>query len=564
MARVLVVDDEKSIRLTLGQFLRQEGHEVELAEDADTAMALCRSNDFDLVVTDIILPRISGVELLRWIHEAAPDIPVIMMTGEPTVETAVEAVRAGAHEYLCKPITKSAVVSAAAKAARWKALSDEKKRLEAENLQYQEGLERLVEERTEALQGSLQALSESNRQLGETNQRLNEAIDELRRTQQQVLQQERLNALGQLAGGIAHDFNNMLIPIMTYSSLISDSLPEGHPLRERAKALLAAAERSAGLPRQLLAFSRKQVQELRVLDLNSIVKEMRKMLGRLIREDIDLVVETDPNPTLVLADAGQIEQVVMNLVLNARDAMPEAGRLAVCTGHVHLDTGLPVIGAEIPPGAYVRVSVSDTGCGMDAETLGRIFEPFFTTKEPGKGTGLGLASVYGIVQQTHGYVRVQSELGKGSIFEVLLPPAKADAPGEVRRADPSSGPTHGNRGKILLVDDDPNVREAVEEMLTEAGYTVVVAANGTDAIEQARRHQGRLDLLITDVVMPGLNGRETAERIAAIQPGIKVLFMSGHTEDVVMKRGVLEGGMILLRKPFSPRVLRERVQQLLA
>ncbi|MDH7568736.1 MAG: response regulator [Armatimonadota bacterium] len=557
MARVLILDDERSIRVTLGQFLQQDGHVVDTAEDADAAMSLCRSHAYDVVLTDIILPRVSGMEFLRWFREHAPDVPVIIMTGEPTVDTAVEAVRAGAYEYLCKPITKGMVLSAVTRAVRWKALSDEKKRLEAENQEYQRNLERLVAERTEALERSLKALADTNRRLEET-------LAELHRTQQQVVRQERLNALGELAGGIAHDFNNMLMPIITYSTMVCDSLPEDHPLRPRAEALVAAVERSAALPRQLLAFSRKQVQELEILDLNTILSEMRKMLERLIREDIEFVVHSSEAPALVLADAAQMEQVVMNLVLNARDAMPDGGRLVVRTEHVQLDSPLSSVGCEIPPGSYVRVSVEDTGCGMAPETMERIFEPFFTTKAPGKGTGLGLASVYGIVQQTRGYIRVESVCGKGSTFEVYLPPAEREPAARVSGAGQGGAEVAKRSATILLVEDDPAVRDAIAETLTVSGFKVVVARSGEEAVEEAQRRPDGFDLLVTDVVMPGMNGGETAERIRSISPGIRVLFISGHTEDEVVRRGVMEGSVKLLRKPFLPKTLREEVLALLA
>jgi signal transduction histidine kinase/ActR/RegA family two-component response regulator len=378
---------------------------------------------------------------------------------------------------------------------------------------------------------------------------------------EQLRQSQKLQAVGRLAGGIAHDFNNMLTAINGYSDLALRRMPEGAPLRGNFEEIRKAGERAAGLTRQLLAFSRKQVLQPQVFNLNEAVGNMEGMLRRLIGEDVDLLTVLDPRLGQLKADPGQVEQVVMNLVVNARDAMPTGGRLTIETSAVYLGEDYALHHAEVEPGPYVMLAVSDTGHGMDAETRARIFEPFFTTKETGKGTGLGLATVYGVVQQSGGHIWVYSEPGRGTTFKIYMP-AVGEHAEDVRRPT-SEGELPCGTETVLLVEDDDLVRRLAGEMLRAGGYRVLDAGNGVQGLEAARRHPGRIDLLLTDVVMPLMSGRELAESLSAASPDTAVLYMSGYTDDAIIHHGVLEEGVAFLEKPFTPETLARKVRSVL-
>ena len=333
------------------------------------------------------------------------------------------------------------------------------------------------------------------------------------------------------------------------------------PLFRNVEEMKKAGERAAVLTRQLLAFSRKQVLEPKVLDLNAIVADLQKMLQRLIGADIEFIVALDPEIARVKADPGQIEQVLMNLAVNARDAMPGGGKLTVQTAQVRLDEEQARHHSELTAGEYVLLSVSDTGTGMTDEVKAHLFEPFFTTKPVGKGTGLGLATCYGIVKQSGGHIAVESELGKGTTFQVYLPSVEPDAPA-VARADEG---THLPRGKeaVLLVDDEPALREMAGSMLGDLGYTVLAAANGEEALRMSESHRGEIHLLITDVVMPKLGGKELAGILRTARPAIKTLFASGYAEEVIVQQGVLDPSIVFLQKPFLTSVLARKVREVL-
>jgi len=388
-----------------------------------------------------------------------------------------------------------------------------------------------------------------------------EDVTEQRSLENQFRQAQRLEAVGRLAGGVAHDFNNVLTAITGYSELLLEGIAPGDPKRQDVQEIRVAAQRAASLTRQLLAFSRKQVLQPRVLDLNAVVQGVEKMLQRLIGEDVTLQISTAPALGAVRADPGQIEQVIMNLAVNARDAMPGGGRLTLETGNVELDGAYARDHAGAGPGQYVMLAVSDTGVGMDAETRSHAFEPFFTTKEQGKGTGLGLSTVYGIVKQSGGYVWVYSEPGRGATFKIYLP--RVDAQVEAAQRNTAEYPVAGGSESILLVEDDAAVREIVTTVLAQQGYRVLRAPDGRAALELAHAERGRVHLLITDVVMPGLSGRELAEALVRERPGIKVLFMSGYTDDAVVRHGVLQEGVQYLQKPFTPDALVRKVRKVL-
>jgi PAS domain S-box-containing protein len=392
------------------------------------------------------------------------------------------------------------------------------------------------------------------------------AEEALRRSEDQLRQAQKMEAVGQLAGGIAHDFNNLLMVIQGDSDLILRRLPQGHQLRKNAEGIREAAQQAASLTRQLLAFSRKQVLAPRLVDLNQVVADMQKMLQRLLGETIQLVTVPHPDPGLVKADPGQLEQVIMNLAVNGRDAMPDGGRLTIETAPLTLDEAAAREHGEILPGRYVMLVVTDTGHGMDAATQARLFEPFFTTKEPGKGTGLGLSTVYGIVTQSGGHIWVQSQAGRGTAFRVCLPVAAEEEVVVAERepeAPEEAAPAAAGMETVLLVEDAQRVREVVREILEMSGYSILEARNGPEAVEIARRHAGPIHLMVTDVVMPQMSGRELAQRLAAVRPDMKVLYMSGYTDDAIVRHGVLEAGTAFLSKPFTPDALAAKVREVL-
>jgi two-component system, cell cycle sensor histidine kinase and response regulator CckA len=379
--------------------------------------------------------------------------------------------------------------------------------------------------------------------------------------EEQFRQSQKLEAVGQLAGGIAHDFNNLLTVITGYGDLILNRLSGHDPLRPKVEEIRKAAERATSLTSQLLAFSRKQTLQPVVLDLNSLVTDVSKMLRRLIGEDIEFITLLRPEAGRVNADPGQLEQVLMNLVVNARDAMPQGGKIIIETAKVESDRAYADLHVGVQPGKYVMLAVSDTGTGMDEETQAHIFEPFFTTKEVGKGTGLGLSTVYGIVKQSEGHIWVDSELGKGTTFKIYLPLVEEEGDGHKRAAEPAALP----RGTetLLLVEDEAMVRALTCTILEEYGYRVLEAANGEEALRICEQHCVDIQLMLTDVVMPLMSGRELANRVKTICPHLCVLYMSGYTDDVIVHHGVLDPGTSFLEKPFTPEALARKVREVL-
>jgi PAS domain S-box-containing protein len=384
-------------------------------------------------------------------------------------------------------------------------------------------------------------------------------ITEHKRLQDSLQQAQKMEAVARLTGGIAHDFNNLLAAILAHCHFLMQGLSEHDPRRADAQEIQGAAERAAALTRQLLAFSRKQRLAPTVVDLNVTVTGLEKMLRRLIGEDIEFKVELAAALGAVRVDVGQVEQVIMNLVVNARDAMPEGGRLTIQTQDVNL-CGPPAVRGTLPVGEYVAISVHDTGSGMDGETRKHLFEPFFTTKEVGKGTGLGLSTCYGIVQQSGGHIDVTSERHRGSTFTVYLP--RTDATPPVTTTTPHVEGTDGDE-TILLVEDDPHVRNALERILVRRGYRVLVAGDGAAALELAAQHEGALDLVLSDVVMPGTSGPELLARLEARHGDVRTLLMSGYTEHAAMQRADCLGDLDVLRKPFSPQTLALKVREVL-
>jgi PAS domain S-box-containing protein len=380
-------------------------------------------------------------------------------------------------------------------------------------------------------------------------------LTERKRLEEHLQIAQKMEAVGQLAGGVAHDFNNLLTVIGGYGDVLLARLSHAPQLQEHVRVIREATRQAARLTKQLLAFSRKAIVQPKVLDLNEAIESTGKMLSRLIGEDVALVTQLRQGLSPVYIDRGQVEQVIMNLAVNARDAMPRGGRLTIETDEIDLRDGSD----ELRPGTYVRLRVADTGCGMTEEVRGRIFEPFFTTKGTGRGTGLGLATVYGIVRQASGLVSVESQVGTGSVFTILLP--AVSAPVAPVAAD-TRAPPRGTE-TILLVEDEDAVRKLAREVLQQAGYTVLEAARGAEALRIADTHEGSIDLLLTDVVMPGLGGRDLADAVRARRPPIKVLYMSGFTDDAVVRHGVSVAADALLQKPFSPLALTRKVRSVL-
>jgi len=386
--------------------------------------------------------------------------------------------------------------------------------------------------------------------------------EEKAKLQEQLQQAQKLESIGRLAGGVAHDFNNMLSIILGYGDILLNKLHPQDPMRDAVFEIVEAGKRSAALTRQLLAFSRKQTLSPEVLSLNKVIKNLEKMLRRLIGEDIRMELRLSNDLSMTLADPGQIEQVIMNLSVNARDAMPGGGRLVIETGDADLDEAYVKEHPDSQAGRQVMLSISDTGCGMSDEVLSKIFEPFFTTKEQGKGTGLGLATVYGIVRQSGGHISVQSEPGKGSVFRIYLPPTTAVM--EAKGPETAAEEVKGEGQQILLVEDEPSLRKLCQAVLSQKGYKVVSAANGGEALMLIEEKGLRPDLLVTDVILPGFSGMVLAERLLKSRPELKVLFMSGYTDETVARHGVLKPGTPFINKPFDIRNFTEKVRQVLS
>jgi signal transduction histidine kinase len=514
--RLLLLEDNPvdadliTATMTEGGLLCQS-HRVDTRQDFVAAL---KEEQIDLILADYSIPGFDGFTALTLARQHRPEVPFMFVSATIGEDLAIDAMHQGATDYILK-----------------------------------QRLGRLVPSVQRALR-EVEQRAERQR-----------AEDALEQSEKQFRQAQKMEAVGRLAGGIAHDFNNLLTVIMGYSQVLSTELGPDHPLRSKIEETQKAGERAAGLIRQLLAFSRKQSMDPKVLSLNTVVTNLESMLRRLIGEDIRLVTKLDPGNGHVRADQAQLEQVLMNLVVNARDAMPKGGILTVETAQVEL-TRSPVHHLRpLAPGPYVKLSVSDTGCGMDRQTQSHIFEPFFTTKEEGKGSGLGLSTVFGIVTQCGGGIDVASRVGHGTKFDVYLPSVESGVLTATLPQDVGE-PKRGTE-TILLVEDDPSVRNLVRDELRKLGYRVLEAKNGVEACLVATQQTGALDLLLTDVVMPGMGGRELAQHLSVIKPDLKILFISGYIDDVGLHAGHEEGSSSFLQKPFTPEALARAVRELL-
>ena len=386
-------------------------------------------------------------------------------------------------------------------------------------------------------------------------------ITDYRCMEEQLRQAQKMEAVGLLAGGIAHDFNNLLTVINGYGNIVLDGLPASDPNRKMLEELIAAGNRATALTGQLLTFGRRQLVELKCLRINAVVTDVEKLLRRMIGEDVELHFLLAPDAGHIRADQGQMEQVILNLAINARDAMPRGGKIILETANMNVDESTAGDHAPAPPGHYVMLAVEDTGAGMDPQILSRIFEPFFTTKEVGHGTGLGLATVFAIVKHCQGYIWAYSEPGHGTRFKIYLPRVTE----ELEITDPVSVRSASVRGSetILLVDDDAGVRGVAQMGLEQRGYVVLAAAGAQQALEICRTHEGPLHVLLTDVVMPKMSGPELAGRISALWPDVRIVYMSGYTDNLIDRHGVLEPGIMFLRKPFTAESLAHKVRVVL-
>ena len=623
--RLLLIEDSEDDAQLLVHELKRAGYDVryERVDTEATLTAALTRQTWDLAIGDYSMPQFSGMAALRLIQERGLDLPFISVSGTITEEMAVAAMRAGAKDYVTKghlqrliPAIERELRESEARAALRDAeasfatlvefapigiyrsnpaghflsvnsalvrmlgydSADEVLQLDMGRGVYADADERqsLLDRDTYSdrqyddveatwkrkdgrllqVQLSVRAVRNAAGQVDYYETFVRDVTDQ-RRLQQQLTQSQKMEAIGRLAGGVAHDFNNLLTVITSYSDLVFQDLPPDDPRRDDVDQVRKAADGAAALTRQLLAFSRQQVLEPKVIDLNGVVDNLKKILQRVIGEDVELTTVLAAELGAVKADISQIEQILMNLAVNARDAMPTGGQLTIETSNVDYDPERQ----QRADGSrnFVMLAVTDTGTGMDEATKAKIFEPFFTTKQPGKGTGLGLATVYAIVTQAEGFIWVYSELGHGTSFKIYLPQVDAvPTTAAVARVDLPRGTE-----TVLLVEDAAAVRAVARQVLQRQGYRVLEASDGEDALHLAARHQGTIDLVLTDVVMPRAGGRELAERLLAVRPDTRVLYMSGYTDDSVVRHGILEGGVAYLQKPFSPEGLARKVREVL-
>lgn len=541
--KILAIDDKPDNLTTLKAVLSDIFPDVRVltALNGRNGIALALAEDPDVVLLDIIMPEMDGFEVCRKLKndERLRHIPVVFLTALKTDrDSRIQALEAGAEAFLSKPLDEAELT------AQIRAMS-KIKTAELLHRKEKERLATLVAERTRELE---QELAWRKRIEAEKSQ-----------MEAQFHQAQKMESVGRLAGGVAHDLNNLLSPILGYGEMLLTEFSAGDHRKESVKQIVNAGERARDLVRQLLAFSRKQILELKPVDLNNVLTGFEKLLRRTIREDVDIKFIPAASLPHIRGDVSQLEQVIMNLMVNAQDAMPDGGVLSIETDVIQLDAGYSAALHDVAPGRYVMMAVSDTGYGMDDETQARIFEPFFTTKEKGKGTGLGLATVYGIVRQHGGGIRAFSKPGLGTTFKIYLP--AMETTGRLAETAPAipAEDLCGNE-TILLVEDSLAVRNMAEVLLKRQGYTVLVAENGAKALSGLERHEGPVHLLLTDVIMPGMNGKDLFDLAFAKNPGLKVLYMSGYMDNEISRCGVLDEGVQFIQKPFSAQALVAKVR----
>lgn len=512
--RILLVDDDEDDYLITQDLLSDinaDKYELEWVSTYELATERMVRSEHDIYLVDYRLGKHSGLELLRWAMAESCKAPLILLTGQGDHQVDLEAMEAGAADYLVKD------------------------KLDA-NL-----LERSIRYAVEGFR----------------------AQEDRIKLEAELRQAQKMEAIGHMAGGIAHDFNNVLTAILSYASLARRHVEPDHPVYSKLVGIEESSQRAANLTHQLLAFARRQVVVPRTLDLNDVVLNLDKLLRRLINAEIELVTLPGQNLNYVKVDPGQMEQILVNLVVNARDAMPNGGKLTIRTMNENLTQKFTQNHVGVEPGDYVCLCVSDDGTGMPESVKARIFDPFFTTKELGKGTGLGLATCYGIVKQNNGHILVDSEVGVGTTFNIYFPSVTA-----VRQKKSVKEDTHvlpKGVETVLLVEDEPAVRQIVTELLVEQGYTVLTAENGEDALRllEVEKNSNKIDLMLTDIVMPRLTGTALADKVKSIYPKVKIVFMSGYADESLTKKGTLEPGQTFIQKPFTLEVLSRKIRQVL-
>jgi len=552
MTDVLIVDDNEQNRYYLEVLLQGHGFSVRSATNGAEALQLALPAPPDLVISDLLMPEIDGYALCReWkASEVLRKIPFIVYTAtftEPKDEAL--ALGLGADRFVVKPQEPDILLGIIRETLAGRSNGTPSEQRDEHELLKEHGAALLRK-----LEKKMAALETANRELEAT-------LAERQRLEEQLRHAQRMEGIGQLAGGVAHDFNNILSVILGYASIFKLDRGLSAPQAERIDQILAAAEKGADLTRSLLSFSRRQVMKLERTDLNSIVRNVESFLARILEEDIHLSRRPFPGPLPILADTTQIEQVLMNLVTNGRDAMPQGGELILATDRLETEAALAHIHGDGEPGRYAQLTVSDTGIGMDAATRTKIFEPFFTTKPEGKGTGLGMAIVYGIVKQHNGYINVYSEPGNGTTFNIYLPLDQAGNDVSLPLVRPE--PPRGGDETILVVEDNEAVRNLMEQVLREFGYRVILATDGLDALDRFRESRKSIDLVLLDLIMPRLSGPETAAELRLLAPAVKILFSSGYPAEIVQGRQLLCREEDFVVKPVRPLDLLRTIRGLL-
>ena len=547
---ILIVDDTLPNLHLLSNMLTDYGYKVRGVSNGQMAVTVVNAAPPDLILLDIRMPGMNGYQVCHTLksNQQTADIPIIFLSALDEAMDKVKAFTCGGVDYITKPFQLEEVLIRVETHLTLRRLQSE---LQAAN----QVLEQRVEERTAELMKTIVILEE---QITERRQ-AEKARSEL---EQKLHESQKMEALGQLAGGVAHDFNNLLTIIIGYTGLLlKHRLADDDPTRKEVAEIQRAGVQAANLTNQLLAFSRRQMLQPKVIDLNQVITEVETMLRRLIGENIHFMTILEPDLGRVRVDMGQMEQVIINLVINARDAMPRGGTLTITSANATVDEAEIEQHLQAKPGDFVRLTVSDTGIGMDAATQARIFEPFFTTKAKGEGTGLGLATVHGIISQSDGYLTVDSAPNQGATFNLYLPRVEAEVDRQHSHPD-VVGSLNGTE-TILLVEDEKPVRQIAHQILQWQGYTILEADHGDEALLICEQYHGPIHLLITDVIMPQLSGPELAERLTLLRPECKVIYMSGYAGEAIAHYGVLTDGATFLQKPFSQEGLTKVVRKVL-
>ncbi len=543
MVKVLIAEDHEPSRDLLVTLLEYKGYCVLQAKDGAEALEIARSESPDLVITDILMPVIDGYEFARQLRadRTTAQTRIIFYTAtylQPEAEALAKA--CGVSQVLAKPAEPEEILrTVQAELGSFPSLS-----VPLPQEEFDLGHRRLLIDK-----------------LATKAKELEEEIEERKRIEQQLLHAQKMECIGRLAGGLAHDFNNCLTAVIGYSEFANEKLPPDHPAVEDIETVIKAAQSAAKLTHQLLAFASKQALQPERVDLNELTLKLQGIIQRLIGEDIVLTVTPAPTPTIVEVDPSQIEQVLFNLAVNARDAMPDGGKLTVTIDSEDLSEEQAHLCGEMAAGKYAKLTVQDTGTGMMADVLQHVFEPFFTTKERGKGTGLGLATCFGIIKQSGGDIRAESELGSGTTFQIHLP--RVAAAGAAKTMPTALETPKRGTETVLLAEDDPMIRELAAAALMGQGYTILEAENGIDALQVACRHNGTIDLLVTDSIMPQMGGKQLAQKLMPLYPGIRVLIMSGFMDGEEWESELPATGAVFLPKPFTLTHLRHKVRELL-